>query len=82
MASLGYSYQHKLESQLGVIPTLLGEVTCFQVLQDHPCSEQYGRKACAPLESNILKALCPAPDLCKVHEEGGQDKSRGHATVY
>lgn len=28
-ASPGYAYYHKLESQLGVISTLLGEVTCF-----------------------------------------------------
>lgn len=29
MASPGYTYYHKLESQLGVISTLLGEVTYF-----------------------------------------------------
>lgn len=81
MASPGYTYQHKLESQLGVISTLLGRVTCFQVLQDHPCSEQYARKACTSLENNILKTLCPAPD-CVQSERGRRGRQEWGGCYY
>lgn len=58
---------------LGVISTLLGEVTHFQVLQNYSCNEQHGREACNFPENGFLKTLWHAPDWTQHGRERGEE---------